>query len=61
MKDNIKKIKNIKEPKIKRENYKEKIFKKNLDKNIYRLKNNKKISFRQIKPIRIKRKKQKAK
>ena len=58
MKDNIKKIKNLKEPKIKRENYKEKIFKKNLDKNIYRLKNNKKISFRQIKPIRIKSKKQ---
>ena len=58
MKDNIKKIKNIKEPKIKRENYKEKIFKKNLDKNAFRLKNNKKISFRQIKPIHIKSKKQ---
>ena len=57
MRENIKKIKNIKEPKINRKNYKEKIFKKNLDRNIYRLKYNKKISFRQIKPIRIKNKK----
>jgi hypothetical protein len=57
MRENIKKIKNIKEQKINRKNYKEKIFKKNLDRNIYRLKYNKKISFRQIKPIHIKNKK----
>ena len=49
MRDNIKKIKDINKPKIKRINHKDKKIKKNSDDRIYNSKKNKKINFKQIK------------
>ena len=49
MRDNIKKIKDINKPKIKRINHKDKKIKKNLDDKIYSSKKKNKINFKQIK------------